>query len=229
MLVSRLLVENSVELSMATLKDAQRFPMDQFHQHAESFLARHSIYHSPTELDARIISTYDFEGSDVLGDQGFQVYAIDLWSFCENDEELWHNLSEDEQARVTGAPLLPEPNDGPVQAWKWTHYNCMLDHFVGGRECRYLRRRGYVFWGYSRLAEMGFFEDSDGVPSWSGFNGNGTLFERDWDTDDWDEAKVDDTSLTRRKWLREQGAIGWWDRSDESQVQWPSDCFSTDH
>lgn len=207
---------------MATLKEAQRFPMDQFNHHAANFLAGHSVYHSPNELDVRISSTYDFAGSDVLSDQGFQVYAIDLWPYHENDEELWRNLTEDEQVRVIGSPLSPEPDDGPVQAWKWTHYNSMLDHFTGGRECRYLRRRGYVFWGYSRLARMGFFEESDGIPLWSGFNGNGTLFEMDWDTDEWDEAKVSGTSLTRRKWLRERGATGWWDQSDESKVKWPS-------
>ena len=228
-LVSRLLVEDSVELSIETLKDAQRFHIDQFNQHAENFLARHSVYHSPDELDARITSTFDFNASDVLSGRGFEVYAIDLWPFHENDEELWRNLTEDEQARVIGTPLLPEPDDGPVKAWKWTHYNSMLDHFIGGRECRYLRRRGYVFWGYSRLAEWGFFEEPSGVPSWSGFNGIGTLFERDWGTNEWDEAKVNDTSLARRKWLRDQGATGWWDQSDESQVQWPSGSSITQH
>ncbi|KAJ5758774.1 hypothetical protein N7520_005930 [Penicillium odoratum] len=57
---------------------------------------------------------------------------------------------------IIGTPWAPESDNGPLEAWKWTHQKLPYEHFVQSPKLRWLRIRGYVMWHFDRLSSWGF-------------------------------------------------------------------------
>lgn len=110
---------------------------------------------------------------------------------------------------IIGTPFSSEPDDGPVEAWKWTHMDLLIEDVLQSEKLRYLRRRGYVMWDHSRLVRWGFF----GQP-WTKFSGdmpNGPLPY----VDSPERLGPMERSWQRRKEFYERGVTGRWDDDDD--------------
>ncbi|KAJ5648617.1 hypothetical protein N7490_004989 [Penicillium lividum] len=108
---------------------------------AETYEQRHDLMESNWEMTSH--ANY------------YSQAVLDAWRFTTSDVldlTLLEDYTEKKLVTVIGTPRAPESDNGPLEAWKWTHQKLPYEHFVQSPKLRWLRRRGYVMWRYDRLS-----------------------------------------------------------------------------
>lgn len=129
--------------------------------------------------------------------------VLDAWKFTTSDVldlTLLRDYTEQKLNTAIGTPWAPETDNGPLEAWKWTHQELPYEHFVQSPKLRWLRRRGYVMWLYDRLSSWGFFD-----LQWNQFSGNMIQWSED-QVEEWQQEL--ERSWQKRNELHEQGETG---------------------
>jgi hypothetical protein len=113
-------------------------------------------------------------------------------------------------ATVSFSPAASEPDPGPDEVWRATHYESRRPEFLMGSDHHYLRERGYVFWDRDRLADWDLltvrWENDLWVPK-----SRPTRAERDEQMQ----------SIRRRNTIYHKEGRGWWSKDDKSRVVYP--------
>ncbi|KAL8739860.1 MAG: hypothetical protein Q9190_007378 [Brigantiaea leucoxantha] len=118
-----------------------------------------------------------------------------------------------EQARESSkTPLFPEPDDGPIVAWKWAYGNWYANCYFFSKNW-FMRQRAYVMWDMDRLAFWGLFKSHRADFS--------ELFDYAY------EASSVAIEEARKSWearseIYVNGGRGWWSPNDLSRIEWPA-------
>ncbi|KAJ5741061.1 hypothetical protein N7493_000933 [Penicillium malachiteum] len=167
----------------------QRLPFLQRLISAETYDQRHDLMKSNWEMTSHSNS--------------LTQSVLDAWHFTTSDEldpTLLRDYSEEKYNEKIGTPWAPDSDNGPVEAWRWTHQELPYEHFVQSPKLQWLRRRGYVMWNYERLSSWGFFD-----LEWNQFSGDMIRLS----SEEIEERNYEmERSWQKRKEHYEQGEIG---------------------
>ncbi|KAJ5919071.1 hypothetical protein N7466_010014 [Penicillium verhagenii] len=117
----------------------------------------------------RLVSAETYDQGHNLMDSNWEMTSdtgcssrsgVDAWVPAAHEPKfaLLQTYTEEELKNVIGTPWAFESDNGPLEAWKWTHQEQSYFFFVQCPKLRWLRRRGYVMWNYDRLKEWGLFD-----------------------------------------------------------------------
>jgi hypothetical protein len=132
-----------------------------------------------------------------------------------NHEQPDKTLAEYENEELERLQALGEQDSdvdsGPYDVWSWANQDELTAMFIYAWDKASLRKRGYVMWDHTRVAEesmINMFEKIMSMPQPS-------LEPTD---EKWNEMQL---SFKERSGIWQKGGRGFWSKEGESEIVWP--------